>query len=132
MQEDPRYYLIWTGLVGLFTRYVRRSFMDFFEKKRECHIVRLRMYYKPTKFNQKRWAIFWENWYFFVLWTTLNFRSRGKTNKSYGHTAHPFFRLISNVLIWERFISISYVFQMTDNNTFLVVSPANLMTSQQK
>ena len=37
-----------------------------------------------------------------------------------------------NVLILERFISISNVFQTTDNNTFLVVSPADLIISQQK
>ena len=30
------------------------SFKDFSGKSRECHIVELRMYYKPTKFNQNR------------------------------------------------------------------------------
>ena len=30
------------------------SFRDFFGKSRYCHIVGLRMYYKPTKFNQNR------------------------------------------------------------------------------
>ena len=34
------------------------SFTDFFAKSRECHIVVLRMYYKPTKFNQNRWSHF--------------------------------------------------------------------------
>ena len=40
-------------------------------------------------------------------------------NKRYGHTAYTFSRLMSSVLIWERFISISNVFQMTDNDTFI-------------
>ena len=29
-------------------------FKDFFGKRRYCHIVGFRMYYKPTKFNQNR------------------------------------------------------------------------------
>ena len=40
------------------------------------------MYYKPTKFNQHRWSHFWENKFFFLMWTTLNFRGRGKTKKT--------------------------------------------------
>ena len=44
------------------------------------------MYYKPTKFNQNRWSHFWENqiFLFFLMWTTLNFRGRGKTKKTAG------------------------------------------------
>ena len=38
---------------------------------------------------------------------------RYMNNKRYGHTAHTFSRLISNVLIWERFISIRSGFQTT-------------------
>ena len=37
------------------------SFRDFSGKTRQCHIVGLRMYYKPykpTKFNQNRWSHF--------------------------------------------------------------------------
>ena len=49
-------------------------------------------------------------------------------NKSYGHTAHTFSRLMSNVLISERFISISSGFQTMDNNTLLAASPADLIT----
>ena len=30
------------------------SFKDFSGKSQKCHIVGLRMYYKPTKFNEKR------------------------------------------------------------------------------
>ena len=48
------------------------------------------------------------------------------------HIARTFSRLMSNILIWERFISISSRFQMTDNNTFLAISPADLITYQQK
>ena len=51
-----------------------------------------------------------------------------KFNKMYGHTAHTFSCLMSNVLIWEWFIYISIRFQMTDNNIFLAVSPADLIT----
>ena len=53
-------------------------------------------------------------------------------NKRYGHTAHTFSRLISNVLISEIFISTSNVFHMTDNDTVLVVSPANLISQQKQ
>ena len=49
-------------------------------------------------------------------------------NERYGHTAHTFSRLLSDILIWERCISITIRFQMTDNNTFLAVSPADLIT----
>ena len=60
------------------------SFMEFSGKSRKCHIVVLRMYYKPTKFNQNRWSHFWENhfFYIFLMWTTLNFRVGGKTKKN--------------------------------------------------
>ena len=34
------------------------SFKDFFEKSRQCHIVEIRMYYKPTKFDESRWSHF--------------------------------------------------------------------------
>ena len=34
------------------------SFRDFSGKSRWCHIVWLRMYYKPTKFNQNRCSDF--------------------------------------------------------------------------
>ena len=54
------------------------------------------------------------------------------TNKWYGHTAHTFSRLLCDILIWDRFISISSRFQMNDTNTFLAVSPADLITKQQK
>ena len=37
------------------------SFRDFFGKRRKCHIVGLRMYYKPKKFDQNRFSHFWEN-----------------------------------------------------------------------
>ena len=59
------------------------SFRDFSGKNRKCHIVGLRMYYKPTTFNQNRYSNFWEsqNLIFFLMWTTLNFRGRGKTKK---------------------------------------------------
>ena len=57
---------------------------------------------------------------------------KNKTNKSYGHIARIFSRLLSDILIWERCISISSRFQMIDNHTFLAVSPADLITSQQK
>ena len=40
-----------------------------------------------------------------------------KQNKWYGHTAHTFSHLLSDILIWKRFISISSRFQMFDNNT---------------
>ena len=49
-------------------------------------------------------------------------------NKRYGHTAHTFSRLLSGILIREGCISISIRFQMTDNNTFLAVSLADLIT----
>ena len=49
-------------------------------------------------------------------------------NKRYGHTAHTLSHLMSNVLIRDRFISISSGFQMTDNNSFLAVSPIELVT----
>ena len=49
-------------------------------------------------------------------------------NKRYGHTAHTYSRLLFDILIWEKFISIIIGFQMTDNNTFLAVSPADLIT----
>ena len=39
--------------------------------------------------------------------------------KRYGHTAHTFSRLLSDILIWERFISISSRFQMTWQQYFL-------------
>ena len=58
----------------------------------------------------------------------LNTYFNGKTNKRYGHTAHTFSRLLSDILISERCISISSRFQLTDNNTFLAVSPADLIT----
>ena len=48
-------------------------------------------------------------------------------NKRYGHTAHTFSRLLYDILIWERYISISIRFQMT-NNTFLAISPVDLIT----
>ena len=54
------------------------SFRDFSGKSRKCHIVGLRIYYKPTKFNQNRWNHFWEN-QIFLVWTTLNFKGRSKT-----------------------------------------------------
>ena len=34
------------------------SFRDFSGKSRYCHIVGLRLYYKPTKFNHNRWSHF--------------------------------------------------------------------------
>ena len=46
-----------------------------------------------------------------------------------GHIAHTFSRLLSDILIWERFISISIRFQMNDNDTFLAISPADLITA---
>ena len=49
-------------------------------------------------------------------------------NKRYGHTAHTFSRLLSDILTWEIFYFYKQLFRMTDNNTFLAVSPANLMT----
>ena len=54
-------------------------------------------------------------------------KSKNKKRR-YGHTAHTFSRFLSDVLIWERFISISSKFHMIDNSTFLVVSPADLIT----
>ena len=42
------------------------SFRDFSGKSRYCHIVGLRMYYKPPKFNQNRYSHFWENRFFFL------------------------------------------------------------------
>ena len=53
---------------------------------------------------------------------------RNSLNKRYGHTAHTFSRLLSDILIWQRFISISSRFQKTDNNSFLLISPADLIT----
>ena len=53
-------------------------------------------------------------------------------NKRYGYAAHTFSRLLSDILICERFISISSRFEMTDNNTFLAICPADLITQQQK
>ena len=41
------------------------SFTDFSGKSRQCHIVGLRIYYKPRKFNQNRLSHFWENQFFF-------------------------------------------------------------------
>ena len=52
--------------------------------------------------------------FLFLMWTALNFEGRLKTNKRYGHTAHTFSRLLLDILIWGRFISISSRFQMTD------------------
>ena len=49
-------------------------------------------------------------------------------NKRHGHAAHTFSRLLSDILIWERCNSISIRFQITDNNTFLAVSAADLIT----
>ena len=68
-------------------------------------------------------AIFekFKNFKFFLMWTTLNFMGRGKTNKRYGHTAHTFSRLMLKIIIWERFIFIRSAFPITDNNTFLAV-----------
>ena len=42
------------------------------------------MYYKSTKFNENRYSYFWEirNLIFFLMWSTLNFRVRGKTKKT--------------------------------------------------
>ena len=40
------------------------SFRDFFGKTRCCHILGLRMFYKPIKFNQNRWSYFRENTFF--------------------------------------------------------------------
>ena len=37
------------------------SFRDFFGNSRWCHIVDLRMCYKPTKFDKNLWSHFWEN-----------------------------------------------------------------------
>ena len=37
------------------------SFRDFSGKSRSRHIVELRMYYKPAKFNQNRYTHFLEN-----------------------------------------------------------------------
>ena len=62
-------------------KYYFSSFRDFFRKSQYCRIVRIRMYYKPTKFNQNRWSHFWENQFFkfFIKWTTLNFKVRVNT-----------------------------------------------------
>ena len=49
-------------------------------------------------------------------------------NKRYGHTAHTFSRLMSSVIIWERYLSKSIRFQMIDNYTFLSISPPDLIT----
>ena len=59
------------------------SFRDLFGKSRWCHTAGLRMYYKPTKFNQNRLTIFEKIkiFNFFLMWTTLNFRGRGKNKK---------------------------------------------------
>ena len=62
------------------------------------------------------------------LWTDDNQEIKVLVNKRYGHTAHTSSRLLSDILILERFISISIRFQMIDNNTFLVVSPADSIT----
>ena len=59
------------------------NFRDFSGKSWLCHIVGVWMYYKPTKFNQNRKSHFWKKnfFYFFLMWTALNFRGRGKTKK---------------------------------------------------
>ena len=55
-------------------------------------------------------------------------KSFTKKIKRYGHTAHTFSRLTSNVLICERFISFSSGFQTMNNNTLLAAFPADLIT----
>ena len=68
------------------------SFRDFSGKSRECHILGVWMYNKPTKCDENRkptkcdenrWSHSWENEIlnFFLMWTTLNFEGRSKTKK---------------------------------------------------
>ena len=90
-----------------------------------------RLFDLPSYYLLVSWA---ENVYTACIHIPVEFHGKYSTeastniNKRYGHAAHTFSRLLSNILIWERFISISSRFQMTDNNTFLAVSPADLMT----
>ena len=53
-----------------------------FQKNRQYHIVGCQKYYKPIKFDQNIVdAIFEKIWIFlfsFLMWTTVNFRARGK------------------------------------------------------
>ena len=51
--------------------------------------------------------------------TSLGYKNGGinpqkKINKRYEYTAHTFSRLLSDILIWEKCISISIRFQMTN------------------
>ena len=79
------------------------------------------MQYNPIQFNSNNMLVIYCIAH--MIQCNLSF-----LNKRYGHTAHNFSRLMSNVLIWEWFISISSEFQTTDNNTLLTISPADLIT----
>ena len=50
----------------------------------EKPIVEVRTYYKPTKFDENRWSHFWENEFVFLMWTSLNFEGRSKTETRAG------------------------------------------------
>ena len=58
------------------------SFWDFSGIADSVILLRCRMYYKPTEFDENRWSHFWENENFnFFMWTSLNFDGRSKTKK---------------------------------------------------
>ena len=75
MQGDPKY-RIWTRLFSWFRRYVRRDR----KLKKNIFLVRrifsgVRMYNKPTKFDEYRWSHFWENEnlkYFLIFYPSSN------------------------------------------------------------
>ena len=112
LKGDVRYRIL-RRLVSWFRCYARwwtekikkyfSSFRDFSGKIRWCHIVGLRMYYKHTKFNQNRWSHFSENqkFLFFLMWTTLNFRVRVKTENK----GSRYLREDPRYIFWMRLMS---------------------------
>ena len=78
-------YRIWTGLASVYSTdsKLKNNFLVswIFFRKKQYHIVGCRKYYKPIKFDQNCWCHFWENrifYFYFLMWTTINFRGWGK------------------------------------------------------
>ena len=107
------------------------------KREKVCAVCPYLLFYLPSKWRVVRIR---KKLKIFVIWKTTStifikccvhqikfvvtgpfLYSKLYKHKKYWHTANTYSRLVLNIQIWERFISISNGFQMPDSNTFSAV-----------